>query len=266
MTSEASAPSAGALRGARLMVGTPMHDGQACALYIAALCALTRLCLLQGVALRTCFLTMDSAISRARSRIVREFLDSDCDHLLFVDADVGFDAADALALLALARGDGPFDVVAAAHPRKHIDWQRVATCAQAPREADTLRSAGLSFAWNPLDAPVDAGPGEPIEVAEAGTGFMLIRRQVFARLDQAHPELAFETDLDIDPSTGQSRAMRLYFASAIDPVTRRYRSGDYAFSQRTRAAGGRIWLCPWMSLQHVGAYVFEGCVADALTA
>ncbi|HST45048.1 MAG TPA: hypothetical protein VLK29_07480 [Luteimonas sp.] len=261
MTSEAALPSAGALRGARLMVGTPMHDGQACALYVAALCALTRLCLLQGVVLRTCFLTLDSSISRARSRIVREFLDSDCQHLLFIDADVGFDAADALALLALAAGDGPYDVVAAAHPRKHIDWARVADRARTAADAASLQAAGLGFAWNPLDADAVPDGSRPIEIAEAGTGFMLIRRALFARLDDAHPELAFETDLDVDPTSGRPRPMRLYFASDIDPDTRRYRSGDYAFSRRARAAGARIWLCPWMSLRHVGPYVFEGRVA-----
>ena len=37
------------------------------------------------------------------------------------------------------------------------------------------------------------------------------------------------------------------------------------FCQWARKAGLKIWLCPWMKLQHVGAYIFGGSLADLAT-
>ena len=34
------------------------------------------------------------------------------------------------------------------------------------------------------------------------------------------------------------------------------------FCQWVRKAGCKIWLCPWMGLQHVGSYVFSGTLQD----
>jgi hypothetical protein len=34
------------------------------------------------------------------------------------------------------------------------------------------------------------------------------------------------------------------------------------FCQWIRNAGMKIWLCPWMGLQHVGSYVFSGTLQD----
>ena len=42
----------------------------------------------------------------------------------------------------------------------------------------------------------------------------------------------------------------------------RYLSEDYMFCQWARKIGLKIWLCPWMQLQHVGSYVFGGSLAD----
>jgi hypothetical protein len=44
--------------------------------------------------------------------------------------------------------------------------------------------------------------------------------------------------------------------------SKRYLSEDYWFSQRAQEVGLKTWLCPWMKLQHMGSYVFEGSLAD----
>ena len=48
----------------------------------------------------------------------------------------------------------------------------------------------------------------------------------------------------------------------IDPVSKRYLSEDYMFCYNTEKAGMKVWLCPWMSMQHVGSYNFGGSLAD----
>jgi hypothetical protein len=34
------------------------------------------------------------------------------------------------------------------------------------------------------------------------------------------------------------------------------------FCQMARRAGLKVWLCPWIQLQHVGSYIFGGSLAD----
>lgn len=42
----------------------------------------------------------------------------------------------------------------------------------------------------------------------------------------------------------------------------RYLSEDYMFCQWARRMGLKVWLCPWMELQHMGSMVFGGSLKD----
>jgi hypothetical protein len=44
----------------------------------------------------------------------------------------------------------------------------------------------------------------------------------------------------------------------MDRSTERYLSEDYLFCQNVRKIGMKVYLCPWMHLQHAGTYVFGG--------
>jgi hypothetical protein len=59
-----------------------------------------------------------------------------------------------------------------------------------------------------------------------------------------------------------TREIMMYFQALICPDTRRYLSEDYMFCQWSRKIGLKVWLCPWMQLQHVGTHVFGGSLAD----
>ena len=45
-------------------------------------------------------------------------------------------------------------------------------------------------------------------------------------------------------------------------MSNRYLSEDYMFCQWARNIGLKVWLCPWMQLQHMGSFVFGGSLAD----
>ena len=244
------------LRKIRLMVGTPMYGGMAHGLFVRSMCELTLLCERHGVALDTCFVLNESLVPRARVEIAARFMRSDCTHLMFIDADIGFTAQDVLALLALSRGER-IDVIAGAYPRKQIAWDQLARAvAGGITDGDRLELLASPLVFNPLDSAAGRVPlGEPLEVAEAATGFTLIRRATFELFDRQYPELRYRSD---DPTvSSDERERTLYFEVGIDPQTRRYLSEDYAFCQRVRAAGGHIWLCPWISLAHVGSHTYR---------
>lgn len=243
----------------RLMVGTPMYGGMAHGLYVRSLCDLTRLCQRSGIELETCFVLGESLVPRARVEIATRFLQSDCTHLMFIDADIGFAAQDVLALMALSGGER-VDVIAGAYPRKQMAWDQVASAVAAGiTDAARLSALASPLVFNPLDDAHGKVPlGEPLEVAEAATGFMLIPRRTFEWFDRHYPELRYRSD---DPAVPEDRRERtLYFEVGIDPQSRRYLSEDYAFCRRIRAAGGHVWVCPWMQLAHVGTHTFR---ADA---
>ena len=48
----------------------------------------------------------------------------------------------------------------------------------------------------------------------------------------------------------------------IEPESRRYLSEDYMFCQWSRNAGIKVWMCPWMRLNHTGSYQFGGSLVD----
>jgi hypothetical protein len=50
----------------------------------------------------------------------------------------------------------------------------------------------------------------------------------------------------------------LYFQAEICKKSNRYLSEDYFWCQRIIEAGGRVWMCPWMALEHMGSYFYKG--------
>jgi hypothetical protein len=102
---------------------------------------------------------------------------------------------------------------------------------------------------------------EPLEVMEIGTGYMLIKRDVFMKWAEAYPHKKYRPDHVGQKNFDGSRYIHAYFDTEIDPDSERYLSEDYAFCQWYRKIGGHIWLCPWVQTQHVGTYAFTGNMA-----
>lgn len=74
------------------------------------------------------YLFNESLITRARAYVCDEFMRSDSTHMIFIDSDIGFDAKDVIAMLALQTDDSPYDVLCAPYPKKsHHKKNRVLT-------------------------------------------------------------------------------------------------------------------------------------------
>lgn len=193
----------------------------------------------------------DSLITRSRSVLVSRFLDNPrATHLMFIDADIGFEPDQFLRLLRLGK-----DFAAGAYPLKQIDWRAL------PRRAVTgepLAAAGLSYVGQICEGDQLRREGGFATAKYAGTGFQLIRRHVFERLILAHPELKFRAVHTLTNETPKSDNLYALFECEIDRESGVYLSEDYAFCGRWRALGGEIWLDLQSKLTHAGMSYYDG--------
>jgi hypothetical protein len=251
------------LRKNKLFIATPMYGGNCNGLYMKACLDLQGMCQQYGMEVRFSFLFNESLITRARNYLVDEFLRSGYTHLLFIDADILFNPQDVLAMLAIDK-----DVIGGPYPKKSINWRNVFNGAKKVIEdtnidKNTFNPAELEgltgdYVFNPVPGTTQFKVTEPLEVMEIGTGFMMIRREVFDKFKEEYPHLNYKPDHVGQANFDGTRYIHAYFDTVIDPDSHRYLSEDYMFCQYWRAIGGSIWLCPWMRTQHVGTYAFTG--------
>jgi hypothetical protein len=152
------------------------------------------------------------------------------------------------------------DVIGAPYPKKSINWANIAHAARThPQlEARELENLVGEYVFNVVHGTQQFQVSEPLEVMEIGTGFMMIKREVFTKFKDAYPELQYKPDHVGQAHFDGSRYIHAYFDTVIDPVSHRYLSEDYMFCQWWRKIGGQIYLCPWMRTQHIGSYAFTG--------
>jgi len=246
-----------------IFVATPMYGGMNHGLYAKACLDLQAICMQYGVKIKFSFLFNESLITRARNYLVDEFLHrSDCTHLLFIDSDIHFNPQDVIALLALDK-----DVIGGPYPKKTIKWRAVKKAMEKNpdiKESDLANVTG-DFVFNPVKGTAKFSVTEPLEVLEIGTGFMLVNRDVFAKMEAAYPMIRYKPDHVGQANFDGSRYIQAFFDTVIDTKdsitgggSDRYLSEDYMFCQMWRKIGGEIHLCPWMRTDHIGTYHFKG--------
>jgi aspartate carbamoyltransferase regulatory subunit len=237
----------------KLFIATPMYGGNCSALYALSMANLANACGVYGIPIEWKFLYNDALITRARNQLVEYFLMSDADYLIFIDGDIQFNHLDVLCLADLALKNKKMQIIAGAYPKKTINWTRVKTVHEMnmlenPNDVENyIGNYVFNLKSNKKVFPLN----KPFKVEEAGTGFMLIKREVFEKFKEAYPEqtyLEYETN---EPMTA-------YFDCKIDSKEKRYLSEDYMFCQYASKIGIDTWLVPWINLNHMGSYLFKG--------
>jgi hypothetical protein len=255
------------LRKRKLFVAAPMYGGQCAGMFCRSTNDLSAMAVHYGIDLRFYYLFNESLITRARNYCVDEFMRSDCTHMLFIDSDLGFDAKDVMTLLALMDDNSEYDVLCGPYPKKCISWEKIKQAVDlgvADDDANVLERFVGDYVFNPAGGQTQIKIDEPVEVMESGTGFMMIRRSTFEKYAEAYPQYWYRPDHVRTAAFDGSREIMMYFQADIDPISdsKRYLSEDYWFCQLARAAGLKVWLCPWIQLNHVGSYIFGGSLAD----
>jgi len=182
-------------------------------------------------------MTNESLISRARNTLTAKFLHTkESTHLMFIDADIGWEPWHLLVLLNSRK-----PVIGGLYP---------------------MKSLPVKWCVNGIPGKENGTAEDPnlVEVTKTGTGFLLIQRDVFEKLD-AHPAVKpFTNDIGLPPEL--NTYMKTYFDTAVREG--RYYSEDWTFCENWRDLGGEVYIDKRILLKHVGTYVFDATVQDKL--
>lgn len=213
--------------GQKVMLATPTYDKLGPA-YTEALFHSAAALSQAGIAAELCILAGDCHVDDARNFLVRNFLESDCTDLVFLDADVAWPEKHLVELCQFDR-----DVVAGLYP---------------------LKSREQKFPVRLLPGDLQAEADGCLEVESVPTGFLRIRRSALERLAEQAPKY-------IRPDDPRG-PVPLIFERTLEDQTRW--GGDYTFCRKWRALGGRIYIAPEMVLDHYGDMLFSGSAAGWL--
>ena len=107
-----------------------------------------------------------------------------------------------------------------------------------------------------------------IEVLDAPTGMMMIKRAVLEKLCDAYPGLKYTPD-HILGMEGIKDAIQDHHYRLFDVMTEengRYLSEDYAFCRRWQNIGGKIYIDAQSNLSHQGGHLYTGNFLESLKA
>lgn len=247
----------------RLFVATPMFGGNCTGLYTRSCLDLQKLCEHNDIHVEFYYVFNESLITRARNICVHKFLKTDCTHMMFIDGDISFDPHDVIKMLFMCDKKRDVHILTGAYPKKMISWSDVKSAVEngyADVDPNVLSEFASKYAFNVADDVKSFKLSDPVSVKEGATGFMMIDRNVFVEYMNTYPYLTYISD---HQSLFNGQEMTAFFDTGIDPETRRYLSEDYMFSHNVTKMGKKIFMCPWMKLNHIGTTVFKGNMQQA---
>lgn len=167
-------------------------------------------------------------VDDARNSVVRDFLNSDCSELVFIDADVSWRPD---GLIRLCSHD--LDVVGGVYPYRRVGQGGMPVRALAGR--------------------LTPGADGLLEVEGLPTGFLRIRRAVIERLAQSAETFR---------SKDENGPVPLIFERTMH-MGQRW-GGDLTFARKWRDMGGQVWADCDIKLGHMAKQVLWGSLGAAL--
>lgn len=215
----------------RIFLAVPTYSGQVGAGFLVSLFESQALLHAAGIGVDLCIEAGNCHVDDARNALVRQFLQTDCSDLVFLDADIAWQGEDLLKLVSYDR-----DVVAGVYPKKQDDPDYPVMTLPGPLQADAESNYEL------------------VEVEGAPTGFLRISRACLEAMDKQ------ATHFQGQGAKPDDVPYSLIFERIIQGGRRM--SGDYAFCWKWRKAGGKIWVAPEMSFDHEGSNHWSGRLGD----
>jgi hypothetical protein len=241
----------------RLLAAVPSHAGTIILEGVQTLLAAQRIALRRGGTFRLSYRS-GATISLVRNAIVADFLGSEADTLLMLDSDQAVDGPTLERMIDLGK-----PIVGCIYPGRSYDWRRV-------RLSGTTDSKHIPLQALKFVGQVETDDQGHFSVHNGfararvlGTGVMVIRREVFERLQTRFPDLQGRGfGPDAYPNLGHNWG----FFNPLDDAEGVPLSEDISFCKRWLQAGGELWADVVGPVVHVGRQPFEGAYLDHLEA
>lgn len=212
---------------ARIMVATPTYTGDTVCEHTQAIQLATMHCLTKGVVLDVVHAPGFSLVQYARNWLTAEFLSRpECTHLLWVDADIGFEA-NAIMKLVDRNLDAVGGVYTTKHPTKPI------------------------YPYESIGPVIDGLQ----EVRKLPGGFLLLSRRAVESV------VAMCEWHDIEHN-GETRRSPHVFDLVLNG--KQLLGEDFVFTQRLLNAGFKVFVETNITFVHIGRYAWVGNLARTL--
>jgi hypothetical protein len=243
-----------------LCVATPCFAGTLTHVYHTSMMELAAAAAARGIGFSAIYTGGDSLITRARNRLVNQFLEQkQWSHLMFIDADIGFTPDQVFRLL-----DSGHRIVGGIYPLKNVFWDRISP---DERSASIRQARSLEYVIGVGSEPREDAQGF-LAVDYVATGFLLMARPALEQLCVRFPDIRYVSDDAADKDVFRREDVKsvkyALFDTRIDHKTGLYLSEDYAFCALCREAGEPVWADLRSRLDHVGFATFSGDVAAKL--
>lgn len=205
----------------KIFVAIPVYDGKLQIQTVKCLLEETYLASKSGDDLQVSFLPSCSVPAAGRNQLVQDFMDSDCDKLIFLDADISFDLG---SLLKIAYH--PVDFVGGCYRFKNNVEQYPITW---PKQTSGEDFNGINLGNNQALLEVETLPN----------GFLCLSRKVFEVLKATHPDREYEH---------MGKKAFCYFQMIFKDG--HMHSEDSFFCREWTEAGGKVYLDPEIKLTH----------------
>lgn len=215
--------------GVRAFLATPAYSGLS-GDYVQSLFSSQAKLLDQGISCDLELMTENCHVDDGRNMLVRDFLETDCEMLVFLDTDIAWNADDLVKLIKSDR-----DIVAGIYP---------------------LKKVGQGYPVKLFEGIQQAEDDGLLEVYSVPTGFLKITRKVIEDLVKVSSGYKAEGD------TKQSLEIPIIFERTLEDGNRW--GGDYTFCRKAKALGYKIYIDPEMEFKHFGENVWSGCIGDYL--
>lgn len=218
------------LSGKSVFIALPAYDFKVSLKLAVSLARFAQTAPQHGITIQIGSICGCSVVSRARNLLAQDMLESNCDYLLFIDSDINFEPEDILRLMAW--GADPKKGIVAAVPRtRNENKVYIATLDYDENNDLTMNGMGL------------------VRANRVATAFMLVRREVFVTMTEAHPEWKYY-------DTRSNRTIPCLFDFQL--TEEGYMGEDFLFCDRARELGFEVWVDPSITLGHMGVQEYTG--------
>ena len=168
----------------------------------------------------------DSFVQRARNKLVKQFLDSSAQTMVFLDDDMSWKSIDIVRLVST-----PGRVVAGMYPLKIREKEIYPSTLNFNETGyPIMRNDGCLSSWGTM------------------TGFMKIERSVFETLIKAYPKQMYCAKVNNKPVD----IYHDFFPQGVH--NQRWWGEDYSFCRLWTQVGGEIWILPDIDFIHYGLH------------